>query len=382
MKIGIDIRMLGRKRTGDETVFFNLVRHLALIDDENEYSLFLDKRSPEELLALTQTLGLEDKTNFRFVMLSTHNKFVWNFWELSRYLRSHPIDVYHTQYIVPFFVPKKVKVVTHIHDISFRVYPEYIRWTDRFFLDALIPRSLQRADKIIAVSEFTKQEIVSHYEGISPDKIEVVLNALSDDFVEQELGSPEHMTDVRMKYALPQKFMLYVGTLQPRKNIAMLVRAFAKASERLPDIKLVIVGNKKGYHYDASIDDAIRTNYIGEKIVFPGFIDQEDLPVLMQMAHVFVFPSMYEGFGVPILEAMSQRVPVVVSDIPSLREVGADAAVFVDTNDLAKFSEILYTISTVEAQRKILIDAGIKRIQSFSWQVSAQQLQNIYVSLV
>lgn len=382
MKIGIDIRMLGRKRTGDETVFFNLVRHLALIDDENEYSLFLDKRSPEEMLSLTQTLGLEEKTNFRFVMLPTHNKFVWNFWTLSRYVREHPIDVYHTQYIVPFFVPKEIKIVTHIHDISFRVYPEYIRWIDRFFLGALIPRSLKRADKIIAVSEFTKREIMSYYKEVSPDKIEVVLNALSDDFMSCEIGSPEHIADIRLKYALPQKFILYVGTLQPRKNIAMLVCAFANIAAKLPEMKLVIVGNKKGHHYDARIDEAVRSTYTEEKVVFPGFIDQEDLPVLMQMAHIFVFPSMYEGFGLPVLEAMSQRVPVVASDIPSLREVGADAAVFTDANNLAKFSEILYTISTVEVQREALINAGIKRIHSFSWQMSAQHLQNIYLSLV
>lgn len=372
--------MLGRKRTGDETVFFNLVKNLTLIDNENEYVLFLDERTDEEVVEIRRSLGIEGKTNFVCVTLPTKSKFVWNFWTLPRYLREHPVDVYHTQYIVPFFVSRKIKIVTHVHDVSFFVYPQYIRAQDKFFLNLLIPRSLRRADKIIAVSEFTKDEIAKHY-AVAPEKIEVVPNALSDDFLHYEKCSDEQAAVARLKYALPEKYILYVGTLQPRKNIPALIRAFALIQEKLPDVNLAIVGNRSGYHYDSGIDTAIEETGISDRVVFPGFISQADLPNVMRMAEVFVFPSLYEGFGLPVLEAMSQRVPVLASDIAPLREVGADAAVFADTGDLVKFSEILYTISTVKEIRERVIIAGIKQIDTFSWRVSAEHLKRVYRSL-
>ncbi|MDD5083356.1 MAG: glycosyltransferase family 1 protein [Candidatus Moranbacteria bacterium] len=373
--------MLGRKRTGDESVFFNIVKNLALVDEVNEYSLFIDKRSSEEITAIVQSLGIEGKNNFRLVMLPAKNKFTWNFWMLPRYLRRYPVDVYHTQYIVPFFVPRDIKIVTHIHDVSFHAYPQYISWKDRFFLDALIPRSLKRADKIIAVSEFTKREIMERY-AIGEGKISVVLNALSDDFLRYEPCDPERSARVRSKYALPERYILYVGTLQPRKNIPALIGAFARICEKLPDMQLVIVGNRKGHHYDTGIDAAIRENNLSDRIVFPGYVDQEDVFAVMQGALAFVFPSLYEGFGLPVLEAMSQRVPVVASDIPPLREVAVDAALFADTRDLAEFSEILYTISTVAKVREELITSGIKQMQRFSWRASAKRLRDVYVSLI
>jgi glycosyltransferase involved in cell wall biosynthesis len=381
MKIGIDIRMLGRKRTGDETVFFNLVKNLALIDSDNEYSLFIDKRSSDEMATIAQSLGIEEKKNFHLIALPTHNKFVWNFWTLPKYLREHPVDVYHTQYIVPFFVARSIKIVTHIHDVSFRVYPEYIGWKDRFFLNVLIPRSLRRADKIIAVSAFTKQEIVKYY-PTEERKTVVVPNALSDDFLNYEKSSPERIAMVRQKYSLPSTFILYVGTLQPRKNIPALIRAFSLIQEKLLDTSLVIVGNKQGHHYDRGIDTAIEEENLQERVVFSGFVCQDELAVIMQEAKMFVFPSLYEGFGLPVLEAMSQRVPIVASDIAPLREVGGEAAMFADTRNLVKFSEILYTISTVAESRTELVSAGIKQIEHFSWRVSAGSLRDVYQSLV
>jgi glycosyltransferase involved in cell wall biosynthesis len=380
MKIGIDIRMLGRKRTGDETVFFNLVKNLALIDDENEYSLFVDRRSPEEMIAITNSLGIEGKTNFRFVMLRAKNKFSWNFLILPLYLHKHPVDIYHTQYIVPFFISRTVKIVTHIHDVSFCAYPEYINWKDRLFLNLLIPISLRRADIVIAVSEFTKKEILKYYD-IEEKKVVVVHNAVSDTFTSNTNTDSEHIEKIRLHYDLPKKFILYVGTLQPRKNIPSLLQAFSVMRSKIPDMKLVVIGNRQGYHYDTRIDAVIREYALQEVVVFPGFVNQEDLSIIMRMAEVFVFPSLYEGFGLPVLEAMSQSVPVLASDIESLREVCGDAALFIDTTNLAKFSEILYTISTMMQTREALKIAGIKQMQKFSWRSSVSRLQDIYKTL-
>ena len=176
MLIGIDIRNIGKQRTGDETVFFNLVKNLAEIDNKNEYRLFTDIIDTVTLQHLREKLGIENKGNFQIISLKSTNKFTWNLWALSNYLRSNPLDIYHTQYILPFFVSRKIKLITLIHDISFNFYPGLIKWADFFFLKILIPWSLKRADRILTVSEFTKKEIEKYYQ-ISPEKITVVPNS-------------------------------------------------------------------------------------------------------------------------------------------------------------------------------------------------------------
>ena len=181
MRIGIDIRLIGKKRTGDEVVFFNLVKNFARIDSKNNYHLFTDVTDRETLEAIKQLLGIERKENFKIVALKPPNRFAWNFWTLPNYLRKNPVDIYHTQYITPWFVPRHTKIITIIHDISFNLFPQFIKKSDLFFLKTLIPISLRRADKIIGVSQFTRDEIIKYYKT-NPEKVECVYNSIADDF--------------------------------------------------------------------------------------------------------------------------------------------------------------------------------------------------------
>lgn len=402
-KIGIDIRNIGKQRTGDETVFFNLVKNLAEIDTENEYLLFTDVTDTAVVQSIEARLGIGNKTNFKIIPLTPtlsqkergisfiNNKFIWNLWTLPRYLRKNPVDIYHTQYITPFFAPKNIKIITHIHDVSFLAYPEYISRKDLFFLKLLIPRSLERADKIIAVSEFTKQEIIKYY-GTNPEKIEVVYNALGDDFNSLALPSPkvrgglednfeEIRNIVRKKYHLPEKFILYVGTLQPRKNIPMLIEAVAAVRKKLPEIKLVIVGNRKAHNFDKKIDKVIGKNNLSNAIFFPGYIEQCDMKTAYSLAETVALPSLYEGFGISILEAMSQKTPVVGSKIPAHEEIAGNAAIYFNSQSLDDFSEKLYNSLVDENLREKAIDLGIQRVNFFSWKKSAQKLLDIYKNL-
>jgi glycosyltransferase involved in cell wall biosynthesis len=239
MRIGIDIRNIGKQRTGDEVVFFNLVKNLALLDSENEYRLFTDL-GENVVPKISQKLGILGKDNFKIVSLKSPNKFCWNMRVLPWELHKNPVDVYHTQYITPFFVSKEIKVITHIHDVSFLAYPQFIKKSDLFFLKLLIPRSLKRANKIIAVSEITKNEIVKYYK-VNPEKIEVAYNAVGEDFLKSDYSGNE-LFEIRKKYNLPEEYILYIGTFQPRKNISMLIQAFAKVKEKMPEMKLVIAG--------------------------------------------------------------------------------------------------------------------------------------------
>ena len=383
MKIGIDIRNIGKHRTGDEVVFLNLVRELLKIDRQNEYLLFLDGRTDEEIHLLRNRLGMADDGNARFVVLPARNKFDWNLWWVPRYLRTHAVAIYHTQYIVPFFVPKRTRIVTHIHDVSFRVYPRYIASMDRLFLSLLIPRSLDRADAIVAPSEFTKREILKLYPRTT-GKISVVYNAVAPEFFHidtlGEVAREKQADAIRRKYHLPKTYILSVGTLQPRKNLPFLIELFARLRKEKEgaDLGLVLVGNRSGHHVDRGIDEVIARLHVGDAVVFPGFVDQEDLPILMRSATLFVFPSYYEGFGIPLLEAMSQGVPVVASDTPALREAGGDAALFFPIGDIDRGVEMLRSACFSSSVRAALQEKGYAQSKQFSWERGAQSLLVTY----
>ena len=381
MRIGIDIRLIGKKQTGSEAVVFNLVKNLAKIDSVNEYFLFTDISNEKNISEIKEELGIESNKNFKIISLGLVNKFLWNFWTLQMYFRKNPVDIYHTQYITPWFVPRETKIVTIIHDISFNFFPQFIKFSDLFFLKTLIPISLRRADKIIAVSEFTKDEIIKYYK-INPEKIECVYNAISDEFLSSPTDgeiSQERLDETREKYNLPEKFILYVGTLQPRKNIPMLIEAYAKTKDSLGNIKLVICGNRNAYNYDVKIDEVLKINNLDNNVIFPGFIDEYDKKNVFQLAHVFIFPSLYEGFGIPILEAMSQNVPVLASDIPSLKEIAENGALYFSSID--DFSKKLYDICINNKLREELVQLGKARVNFFSWKNSAQETLAIYKKL-
>lgn len=382
--IAIDIRLLGKKRTGDEMVFFHLTKEVLKLDKENQYFLLTDEMKEEEIKALYERLECTEKANVKIIPLPSPNRFVWNLWTLPKYLFQNTIDIFHTQYILPLFAPRRTKIITHIHDVSFRAYPKLIGWFDRLFLSLLIPRSLQKAALIIAPSQFTKDEIVKYYR-INAEKIKVIPNAIGEEFLENAINNPENDRAIKEKYHLPEKFILYVGTLQPRKNIPFLIKAFAKLQIHLRDsdvssenIKLVLVGNRSGHHTDKNINKIIAEQNLRDSVIFPGFIDQKDLPQVIRLGYIFAFPSLYEGFGIPLLEAMSQSVPIAAADIPSLRETAGGAAIYFDPASIANCEEKLYTLIVDKRQREALIQSGRECLHSFSWQKSAKLLLETY----
>lgn len=374
----IDIRLLGKKRTGDEAVFFSLTKEILASDREHQYLLLTDEQDPQKLAVIQGRLGCIGQDNVRFVSLSGKNRFIWNLITLPWFLMRNPVDTYHTQYILPFFVPARTKVLLHIHDVSFRAYPELIGWKDRLFLSLLIPRSLRRADLILAPSQFTQDEIIRYY-GTAAEKIAVIPNAVSEEFL---TVTNQDTTMLREKYHLPERFILYVGTLQPRKNIPFLIEAFGILKKRVPDVSLVLIGSRSGHHFDQAIDRSIASLGLEKDVFFPGYVDQRDLPGVIRMADVFAFPSLYEGFGIPILEAMSQNVPVAASDIPCLREVARDAAFYFDPTSIASCEENLYTLLTDNNKREGIVSLGISRFSFFSWRRSAEMLLNQYQKLI
>lgn len=381
MKIGIDIRLIGKKRTGDEAVFFNLVKNLAQIDTANDYFLYTD-RDPKKDRGLAEEIRkLELKDNFKIIYINLPNRFWWNFWTLPNCLRKNATDVFHTQYIAPFWLPKNVKLILTIHDISFNFYPQFIKKIDLFFLKMLIPRSLRMAAKIIAVSKFTKSEIEKYYK-IPSGKIAVAYNGIDFRLFNQNI-SPEKLEIIRKKYHLPENFILYIGTLQPRKNISALVETMQIFSEKynLQGLKLVVAGNRKARNFDPRIDETIKKYNLQKNIIFPGWIDEEDKPALFKLARCFVFPSLYEGFGIPIVEAMSAGTPVVCSNQEALLEVGGSAILSSNPDDANQMAENIYKALKDEGIRSDLMKRGIERAKYFSWRKNAEKTLEIYNNL-
>lgn len=391
MKIGIDVRSVGANRTGDEVYVLNLVRGLAKIDKDNQYFLLSDK-TQFELENLRKLIFVDENQgkNFSLVSILPAHKAFWTFFALPNYLRKNPLDVLHVQYIVPFLFPLKTRIVTTIHDISFNFFPAHMRKTDWLFLKTLIPPSLKRAKKIIGVSEFTAQAVREYY-ALSQKKVRAVNNGgAAEEFF--QLASAEKKEQVKKKYKLENKFILSVGTLQPRKNIPFLMRAFAEfkkeyaGNQMVDELVLAIGGNRKSVNFDQEIEKAekeIGKNFpeLKEKIKFLGFIDQQDLPALFQSAEVFCFPSLYEGFGLPLLEAMASGTPVLCSDSSCFPAIAGEAASFFQQNDSREFTKKLFSLIINQEKKMELIEKGKKRAQEFSWEQCAKETLKVYKTL-
>jgi glycosyltransferase involved in cell wall biosynthesis len=387
MKIGIDIRAIGKKRTGDETYTLELVKSLAKIDKENSYLLYTDTNVDSEMAEIGQKLAIPNK-NFSLVPVLPASKLLWTFRLLPRQAKKDKVDVLHVQHISPLTLSGKIKLVTTVHDLSFERYPQHIKFWDRFFLKLLIPASVEYADKVIAVSEFTKREIVELYKT-DPEKIVAINNGGADEKFLQPV-SGELRNELRKFLGFENPYILYVGTLQPRKNIPVLLENYARLiQDNQHDLAvqrndLVIVGSKTGPNYDQKIDKTLKlliakNPELKNKIHFPGYIKDELLPGLYQESTMFCFPTLYEGFGLPMIEAMTSGTPVVCSSSSCLLEIGGGAALFFD-DQKSKSSmsrgmrEIIVNQQLASSMRK----KGLEVARKFSWNKCATETLALY----
>lgn len=378
MRIGIDIRAIGRQRTGDETYTRELVKNLLRIDEKNQYLLLTNTENVAEIQEIKQKLELHKFSQAEIFSISPANKSLWTFWSLPRFLVKNDVDVLHVQYITPQFLPSKIKIVTTIHDVSYIPMAAHIQPADLFFLKTLIPISIKKADKVIAVSNFTKSEICRYY-LTDKEKIEVVYNGVDDHFF-QVLES-EQILIIKKKYNLPSKYLLYVGTLQPRKNIPFLIKCFYQFKQQVSgyeDLKLVLRGNLNAHNTDSKIKDLISNKSIQSDVIFSDFVDEQDLPGIYQGASAFCFASLYEGFGLPLIEAMASKIPVLTNDSSCLREITKDRAYIYPTNNQDKFIEQLKQLLNDTATNNAVINQAYEHAKVFSWNKAAQETLAIY----
>ncbi len=362
--IGIDARKLTDFGIG--TYIQNLIRALAARDDDNRYVLFVGD-SHEGLLT-----DLPEK--FELVVERSPVYSVRELVALSWRLFRMRLDLYHaTHYVLPAYVP--CKAVVTIHDIIHLLYPQFLPGRlAHLYARRMIRRSLLRGDRIIAGSQNTKTDLMDYFQ-VSGDKIHVVYYGVSKRFSER---FDEHeLTERLSAFSLEPGYALFVGNPKPHKNRENVVKAFARASELGPaDTQLVCVGDRK--KRDFTIQARADQLGIGDRLHLVGHVSSADLRALYQGASLFLYPTLYEGFGLPVIEAMASGVPVITSNSSALKEVAEGYAQLVDPLDIEQMARAIAQCLSDPNHSAALAKLGLRRAEDFRWERTAQRTLEIY----
>lgn len=364
MRIAIDARKL--RDYGIGTYVRNLLRHLSRIDQTTEYVLLC--RGAD--CATVEELG----ENFRAVPEPAPSYSIREQLRIPLDLRREGIDLFHApHYVLPALVPCK-SVVT-IHDCIHLRFPQYLPNRLAYaYARSSLWIATHRSNRVLTVSEASKRDILRYFR-IPENKIDVIYNAIDERF--GEIPSADEVLRVRERYQLNDPFVLYAGNIKPHKNLERLIEAFHTMRRGgLDTVKLLIIGDEISKY--AALRRAVHKYKLHKHVRFFGFVPDKTLAVLYRLAGVFVFPSLYEGFGLPPLEAMASGTPVITSNVSSLPEVVGDAALLIDPYEPDAIAQAMRRVLTEPALREDLRQRGLRRVQEFSWDRSIRRVHEIY----
>jgi glycosyltransferase involved in cell wall biosynthesis len=372
MHVCLDVSPTVQKHAGLGRYAGEIARALAQ-DTELNLSLFYNRQDeaglPDYLSHLPhKTVNLGNKP--------------WRMGVLLSQLLGWPMDktfgatrIFHaTNHLLAHF--KQAQTIYTLHDLIFLHFPQYHLPYNRWYLTLTMPRYLRAADVIVTPSECSRQDAIKFYH-LPESKINVIYEAAAPHF--KPIGDPAEADRVRQKYNLPAKFILHVATIEPRKNLSRLLDAFQALLAEWPDLKLVLVG-KKGWLYE-SFFQKLQSSGLQECVIFPGYIEEADLPSFYHLAELFAFPSLYEGFGLGPLEAMACGTPVISSNSSSLPEVVGEAGLLVNPTDTAAWVAALRRVLSDAELRVDLKQRGLLQAQKFSWARAVAELKQIYHTL-
>lgn len=361
MKIAIDIRTAGGEKAGKGWYTFHLVQHLLKLDTKNEYLLYCSSGVP----------GFEDFPNVTIKVIPG-NGFLWHL-NTARDIKKENVDLFFapSSYIIPTLLPAHIQTILTVHDLVAFLFPNTHNKKATFIEKLLLKRAVKKATKILTVSHNTKNDLLAKFD-LPEDKIHVVPCSASDNFEPLEKST---LKNFQQQTNLPKDFFLAVGTLEPRKNYVTLLRAFANFLDKFPNYHLVIVGGQ-GWDYEAVYEE-IRKNYLTKKVHMLGYISGGSLVKLYNLASALVFPSLYEGFGIPPLEAMKSGCPVIASNNSSIPEVVGDSALLVNPHSHLEIAGALIHFASEHNLAESLRQKGLIQAQKFSWENSAKLLYQI-----
>jgi len=365
--IAIDAHSVGTGLAGNETYAANLVEALAEVGAEHLYTVYVTREEARARFA-----GRWPHVRVRRTL--PHTPLVRIPFTLSAELRRRPVDLLHVQYTAPPFPP--CPVVTTVHDLSFEHLPETFKRRSRMQLRLTVRRTTRLAAHVVAPSEYTRQDLVRTY-GLDPARVSVVPLAAAPHF--RPVEEKAELERVKRRYGITGEYVLAVGSIQPRKNLARLVRAYsdlrrARGRSNLP--QLVLAG-KRAWLYGETLG-AIEAGGVSDSVVLTGYVREGDLPALYSGALCFVYPSFFEGFGLPPLEAMSCGAPVVAGDMTSLPEVVGDAGLLVNPLDEGELAQAVGRLIDDPGLRAELRGRGLSRARLFDWRETARMTLQVY----
>lgn len=360
MKIAIDASELANRREdGTQIYLYNLLENIARIDRKNQYFLYYSSE-PKKLI---------ESPNFKHIVKP------WPmYWTQTRLpfllFQNRPDALFMPIQTLPFIIPFGLKTIITIHDLAFLMYPETFPASDKIKHKVFAWHAIKRADKIIAVSESTRNDIIKFY-NVDPEKINVVHHGYDQKLFRpfQNQNDCAIIEQVKTKYNITKPYLLYVGALQPRKNILGLVKAFKLLNKC--DYQLVIAGGKAWLYEE--LFEYIKKSSIKNSVILTGRFETEELPALIWGAEVFILPSFYEGFGLPIIEAMACGTPVITSNISSLPEVAGGQAILIDPNKPEQIAEAIRRVLEDKDLKQKMIKDGFENIKRFSWEKCATE---------
>lgn len=372
-KIGLNAHLLSLSQSyrsaGISWYIYNLLTQLTRVEPAYQYTAFAGDRTFESQHNLAVQLS----------RWPTHKPLVRIAWEqavLPLALKQAKVDLLHAlAFVAPLAAP--CRFVTTIYDLSFVRYPEAFKPFNRWYLNTFTRLSSRKADAIITISESTRRDVIRFF-GISPSKVHTIYCGVDGTF------KPLPQADVdafRAERGLPDRFIFRLGTIEPRKNVEGVIRAYAEwyaADKSAPP--LVIAGGKGWYYRQAF--QLVEDLGLTEKISFPGYLPQEELPLWYNAADMLVYPSHFEGFGLPVLEAMACGTPVITSNVSSLPEVAGDAAIMVDPKDIAALSRAMRDVFLDRERAEAMRQAGLIRAAQFSWRKAARQTVQVYQQIL
>ncbi len=374
MRIMIDARSVDTRQSGVGNYVTHLIKGLREIDKKSHYVLMVTAKQKDKII---ETFPSFDTYTVPF---SNENHILgdaWEFWMLPKLLKKKSIDVFHgPAFLAPPF-QNGFRSVATIHDLVAFHHPKTIPAKYAIYMRFLIRMMIKRAGRIITDTACIKEEIIDFFK-IDPTRIFPVPIAVSEQF--RPLEDQGLVDQVKKRYGIQKRYFLYVGNIEPRKNLSRLFLACDSIREKLSDDFQLVVTGKKGWLY-REIFETLAGTAFRENIVFTRYVKKEDVPALYNGADFFVFPSIYEGFGLPILEAMRCGTPVITSRASSMPEVAGDAALFVDPFKSSDIAEKILTLAFNESLQRNLREKGFKQAAKFSWERTARLTQQVYETI-
>lgn len=374
-RIGLDYTPAWEQGAGIGRSVRELVAALAVEDQTRDWRLFV---AGARMSQLPRAPG----ANFHWCPVALSSRWLMRIWHRAQLplpveLITGPLTLYHaTDFVLPP-VRRHTTTIVQVHDLSFLRVPEAAPPALIAWLERMVPASVRRADHVLAVSHATRQDLIDLFGVVPHSKVSVLHSGVDSRF--RPMSAVDQQA-VRRKYGLGDwPFILSVGTMQPRKNFGRIVTSLARLRENGHDLHLVIAGGQ-GWLSDP-FHEQLRDSGIGDFVHLVGYVADEDLPALYSAARVFAFPSLYEGFGFPVLEAMACGVPVVTSNLSSLPEVAGDAALLIDPYDSAALADALERLVVDNELRRQLVLAGHAQAGRFTWARTARELLQVYQSL-